>query len=276
MSLALFRTTLRLSQWAIIGWAVFLVLYGVLILLLFPSFQESYSDVIGLYTKSMPKGVLEALGLTENVINDLLSKEGPAVHGYLAMEYLNWWTLVAGIYAFMFGSGTVAREADRGTMEFLLSQPVPRYLVVVSKFAAFLAITAIFVVFTVAGIGLGLLAIRESADLWRLFLTTLQGGLAVVSIAAYSTLISCIFLDPRKAMAIAGGLTAGMYILSLLGPILGPFDWLQKLSLFYHFKPFDILVHGTFSMSSLLVFLTVTAVCLGAALVVFQRRKAVV
>ena len=71
-------------------------------------------------------------------------------------------------------------------------------------------------------------------------------------------------------------MTAGLYILNLIGPILGPFEWLQKLSLFYHFRPFEMLFQGEFALTSFVVYLGITFTCFAGALVVFQRRKAVV
>lgn len=276
MSLALFRTTLKLSQWAIVAWAVFLVLYGIFIVLLFPSIQVTSGALVQDYIKSMPEPMLSALGLTKETVEEVFGAEGFSLAGFLGTEYLTWWPVIAGIYAFMFGSGIVAREVERGTMEFLLSHPIPRYRLVVSKFVAFLAIVGVLVVCSVLGIAAGLPTVDEEVNMVRVFLVTVQAGLAVTAIAAYSLLVSCLVLDPRKAMAIAGGITAALYILNLIAPILGSFEGLQKLSLFYYFRPFDMLLQGKFAISSLLVYLGSTATCFAAALVVFQHRKAVV
>ncbi len=276
MSWALFWTTLRLSQWAIVTWGVVLVLYGLLILLLFPAIQDSSGPVLEEYMRSLPEGLLNAMGLSEEVLDNILTGEGFTLGGFLGTEYLAWWPVMAGIYAFIIGSGAVAREVERGTMGLLLSHPIPRYQVVVSKFASLLAITGVLVVCTLAGIAAGLLLIDGELDLMRVFLAIVQGGMAVISIAAYSLLISCLILDPRKAMALAGGTMALLYVLNFIGPLLDPFQWVQKLSLFYYYRPLDVITQGQFALSSVLVYLGITAICFTAALVVFERRKAVV
>ena len=276
MSVALFRTTFKLSQWAIIAWAIFLILYGFLIMLLFPSIQETSGELLEDYMKSLPEGMREALNLTDEIVDELFDEAGLSLEGFLATEYLNWWPIIAGIYAFLFGSGIVAREVERGSMEFLLSQPIPRYQVAVTKFVAFVAIVGILVVASILGVALGLFTIDENADMVRVSLVMIQGGMVVISIAAYSLLLSCLLMDPRKAMTVAGGVTAALYILNLLGPALGSFEWLETLSLFYHFKPFDILLKGEFAISSVLFYLGVTGASFAAALLVFQRKKAVV
>ena len=58
--------------------------------------------------------------------------------------------------------------------------------------------------------------------------------------------------------------------------LLGSFSGVQKLSLFYYYRPMDIIAQGNFTISSLVVYLGITVACFTAALVVFQRRKAVV
>ncbi len=276
MSFALFRTTLKLSQWTIVSWAVLLVLYGLVILLLYPTFKESAGSLMEQYMRSLPEGILAAMGLTEDVLGQVFGAQGYSLGGWLGTEYMTWWPVIAGIYAFIYGSGIIAKEMERGTMELLLSHPIPRYVVLTSKFVGFLAIAGVLVIATVAGIGLGALVIGESIDLWRVSLLAVQGGMAIASIAAYSLLVSCLLPDPRKAMIIAGAITAALYVLNLMGPILDSFSWIQKLSLFYYFRPMDILVRGKSDLSTTPVFLSVTALCFAAALLVFQRRKAVV
>lgn len=275
MSVALFRTTLKLSQWAIGAWAAFLMLYGFLIMLLFPSLRES-AKPLETYIRSLPEGLLTAMGMTKEVLDEMFSTEGVSLSGFVGQEYLVWWPVIVGIYAFVFGSGAVAREAEQGTMELLFSHPMTRYQLIASKFTSFVAIAAILVVATLAGIGAGLLVIGMRLDILRLIMAFAQGGMAIITIAAYSLLLSCLLLDSRKAMAVAGGLTAALYLLSLLGPLLGSFDWLTRFSLFYYFQPLEIVVRGELSFTTFMVYGGVTLLCLAAALVVFQRRKAVV
>ena len=276
MSWALFWTTLRLSQWALVTWGVILFLYGLLILLLFPAIQVSSGPVLEEYIRSLPEGLLKAMGLSAEVLDHIMTEEGFTLGGFLGTEYLTWWPVMVGIYTFIIGSGAVAREVERGTMGLLLSHPIPRYQVVISKFASFLAITGLLVVCTLAGIVAGLWLTDGELDLMRVFLAIVQGGMAVISIAAYSLLISCLIQDPRKAMALAGGTMAVLYIVNVIGPLLDSLLWVQKLSLFYYYRPLEIITEGHFALSSILVYLGITAVCFTAALVVFNRRKVVV
>ena len=183
---------------------------------------------------------------------------------------------MVGIYAFMFCSGIVAREAERGTMELLLSQPVSRSRIVSSKLLGFLVIIAMIIAGSLIGIILSLPLVDVGLDLWRVFLVLAQAGMLVGVIATYSTLVSSLVMDPRKAMTISGGLMAFSYILNLLAPALSGMDWILRFSLFSYFKPFEIMLHGNFSLQTVAVYLILIIVFFVTSLIVIERQKAVV
>ncbi|MQG02225.1 MAG: hypothetical protein FI713_00735 [SAR202 cluster bacterium] len=274
MNLVLLRMTLRLSRWAIVGWISFLVLYSFLIIWIYPLLAEN--EGMALYVQSMPEEVLNTIGLTPEIVDDLFAEGGFSFEGWLATEYLAWWPIMVGIYAFMFCSGIVAREAERGTMELLLSQPVSRSRIVSSKLLGFLVIIAMIIAGSLIGIILSLPLVDVGLDLWRVFLVLAQAGMLVGVIATYSTLVSSLVMDPRKAMTISGGLMAFSYILNLLAPALSGMDWILRFSLFSYFKPFEIMLHGNFSLQTVAVYLILIIVFFVTSLIVIERQKAVV
>ena len=274
MNLVLLRMTLRLCRWAIVGWISFLVLYSFLIIWIYPLLAEN--EGMALYVQSMPEEVLNTIGLTPEIVDDLFAEGGFSFEGWLATEYLAWWPIMVGIYAFMFCSGIVAREAERGTMELLLSQPVSRSRIVSSKLLGFLVIIAMIIAGSLIGIILSLPLVDVGLDLWRVFLVLAQAGMLVGVIATYSTLVSSLVMDPRKAMTISGGLMAFSYILNLLAPALSGMDWILRFSLFSYFKPFEIMLHGNFSLQTVAVYLILIIVFFVTSLIVIERQKAVV
>ena len=274
MNLVLLRMTLRLSRWAIVGWIRFLVLYSFLIIWIYPLLAEN--EGMALYVQSMPEEVLNSIGLTPEIVDDLFAEGGFSFEGWLATEYLAWWPIMVGIYAFMFCSGIVAREAERGTMELLLSQPVSRSRIVSSKLLGFLVIIAMIIAGSLIGIILSLPLVDVGLDLWRVFLVLAQAGMLVGVIATYSTLVSSLVMDPRKAMTISGGLMAFSYILNLLAPALSGMDWILRFSLFSYFKPFEIMLRGNFSLQTAAVYLILIIAFFVTSLIVIERQKAVV
>ena len=96
MNLVLLSMTLRLSRWAIVGWIGFLVLYSFLIIWIYPVLAEN--EGLALYVQSMPEEVLNTIGLTPEIVDDLFAEGGFSFEGWLATEYLAWWPIMAVSY----------------------------------------------------------------------------------------------------------------------------------------------------------------------------------
>jgi len=130
--LSLFNYELR-SRWgAILGWSVALGLYGVLILSLYPQFEDKMSVL-----NDMP--FYKAMGI------DFGSFEG-----FLASQLIINIPLMLGIYVIMSSTYTLAGEEDSGTLELLVTMPLKRWQVVTTKTFALVVVTLLIV--TVAGI----------------------------------------------------------------------------------------------------------------------------
>ena len=268
MSLPLYLSSLKLSRTALFTWAVILLASAFLVALLY----DSLKDLTGLQEliSGLPEGMRSAFGLAD--------LEGAFVGGvmdiryFLNARYLNWVPLMLAIYAVFYCGGIVSREAERGTLDLLLSQPLPRYKLVISKMATFLSIAAILLVLSWMGMLAGLATIGVSADVGRLAIAHALTLPLVMGVAGYSALISCLYLDPRRSLAAAGGVTAAMYVLNIMGPALGGVRWLQNLSLFHHVDLLSVLLDGAVDWTGLAVNLAVALVALSAALVVFEHR----
>jgi len=269
MSLALARAYLKFARGGLLAWGLGLFAYALLVLLLYPTMRE----VPGFqsYWEALPQAFKEAIGATE--LGAIFGPTGViSLEGFLGTEFLAWWPMMLAVYAVLFLGGGVAREAERGTLELLLSHPLHRYQVVNSKFAVFLVALGVLAGVSYIGVVVGLLAISEALNQRGLLLALLQGGLILAAVGSYSTLFSCWFLDPRRALTAAGLLTAGLYALNLIAPALGSFQWLQKLSLFYYFQAPAILQGTALNLAGAGISLAVTVACLMASWLVFQRR----
>ena len=273
MNLAIFFSNLKSSRGGMIAWGAFGFLFGLLVMYIYPSI----GDVSGIseYLENLPEQFKAAFGLTGEGVS-LLTPEGfYSLEAFVSVEYLSWWPPVLAIYAIFAAGGIVAREVERGTMDLLLSQPVHRYQVVISKFAVFLTALLVVSIVSLAGLAAGFALIEEKADLLGVSLALLQSFLLVMAVAGYSALFSCLFLDPRKTQMAAGVLTAGLYILNFMAPSLGSFDWAKKISLFYYYQPLPIVQNAALNWAGVGIYLGVTVVCFIASLVVFQRRDIV-
>ncbi len=115
---------------------------------------------------------------------------------FAAMELLVLWPLLIGIYAIFSGIG-IAREAERGTLDLLLAQPVKRYKVMITKFGVFVLGALLIAIASLLGLALGAGLIDETVNINSLALVLFEELLFVLGIGCFYLLFSAIFLEPR-------------------------------------------------------------------------------
>jgi len=147
-------------------------------------------------------------------VGSILNEDGTLSLGkYMSLEFLSLWPLLMSVYAIFNAGGIAAREVERGTMDMLLSQPLKRHHIIVSKFLVFpLSLIAITIA-CIIGVLIGMAIIGNFSDLGGICLAFVPALLIALAVASYSLLFSCIFLDPRKVMLVSGSLTGLFYVL---------------------------------------------------------------
>ena len=267
MSLRLFLSNLKLSRWGLVAWIVLILLYGMLTMYLYPTVTESTIDILG-YLNTLPEPMKAALGYDGiDFSNATFTPES-----FATIEFIVLWPLLIGVYG-IFSSIGIAREAERGTLDLLLAQPIKRYKVLISKFAVFVVAALLIAAASLLGLVFGTAIINESVNTTSLALALFEALLLVLAFASIAVLCSVIFLEPRKSLLVSGVIMAGSYILNFIVPILGPsLEWLRNLSLFYHYQPHDVVGNASLNGTAVTVYAVVAIVCFAAALIVFQRR----
>lgn len=267
MSIRLFLSNLKLGRWGLIAWVVLLFLYGWLTMALYPSISES-APAITDYMGTLPESFLAGLGYEGIDFGDFfLSPEA-----FATMEFLILWPLLIGVYG-IFSCVNIARETEKGTLDLLLAQPVKRYNVLITKFSVFVFAALLITAMSLIGLLVGTVIINETVDTASLALALFEALLLVLAIASFTTLFSVIFLEPRKSLLVAGVVTGGSYILNFIVPLFNPsIEWIRNLSIFYHYKPNDIISSSSLNMTAVVVYVVIIVICFAASLVVFQRR----
>jgi ABC-2 type transport system permease protein len=267
----LFLSNLKLGRWGIIAWGILIFLYGILTMYLYPTMTQSSLDILG-YINALPDAMKAAFGYEGIDFTNLTFTP----EAFATLEFLVIWPLLIGIYG-IFSSISLAREAERGTLDLLLAQPVRRFKVLISKFAVFIFAALMIAIASILGLLLGSLIINETVDTTSLMLVLLEALLLVLSFASFTLLCSVIFLEPRKSLLVAGVFVGGSYIVNFMVPILNPsISWLRNISLFYHYQPYEIVNNASVNWTAVSVYAGVSLVCFAAALVIFQRRDLVI
>jgi ABC-2 type transport system permease protein len=209
-------------------------------------------------------------------VGSILNSDGTLSLGkWMSLEFLALWPLLMCVYAIFNAGGIAAREVERGTMDMLLSQPLQRHHIIVSKFLVFpLALISVALA-CIIGILIGMAVIGDFSDLGGICLAFIPAMLIALAVASYSLLFSCIFLDPRKVMLAAGSLTGLFYILHILSRAVDPLEWMGNISIFHYYEPAPIASELSMDWVGISIYLSIIIVCFAASIYVFQRRDIV-
>ena len=116
---------LRRNALSLILWTVAITLLIVLTMSVYSTFVENQSKVFGMM-KLVPKGALQFKGISN--VNDLLS-----ILGFYAVNNVIYMMVLGSIFAVVLGSNILLKEEYGKTADFLLTRPVTRSEVYLTK-----------------------------------------------------------------------------------------------------------------------------------------------
>jgi len=176
MSLKILTSNLKLARWGVLAWSGIVFLYALFVVYLYPIISESSQAIMG-YVNSMPDAVKAAFGM-EGTMTEMLSLES-----FAAVEFFSFWPLLIGIYGIFVCVG-IAREMEQGTLDLLMAQPVPRYRVILGKFAVFIVSAFLIAVFSILGIIAGAATVDTPVNLGSISLVFVEAFLLVLALGS--------------------------------------------------------------------------------------------
>jgi ABC-2 type transport system permease protein len=225
---ALILHTLRLQVRSVIIWGVALGLLSLVTVAFFPSLEDQ-GEQLNELIKNYPPEMRELFGMSEGT--DLTT-----IEGFLASQVFSFMTpLALSFFPILASAGAIAGAEERGTLDVLLGNPIPRWQLVVGNFVAtaisLLGIAAILGFFTwipavLLDINLSLEKTAEAVlNLWPLCI--FFGSLAM--------LCSALFHRRILAIAIPGAVLVAMYFANALGNVVEDLEDAQPFSAFYYY-----------------------------------------
>ena len=200
--LAEFKHTLGRKRGQIIGWAIGLALYGLLMVSMFDSIVgiEGFADLMAAYPEDLAAffGGLTAI---------------TTPRGYLDVYYLEYMPVIIGIFAVSAGAGLLVSDEEKGTLDLVMSYPVSRTGLFWGRVLGYLA--AVLLVLLVSWLSWVLPAQSTGMDLtWLEFLRPFLPLFAqLVLFGMMALLLSLVLPSVRMAGMLTGGLLIGNYLL---------------------------------------------------------------
>ncbi len=255
-----FLKSLRDQAKSILGWGLGLGGLAWLTLLFYPEVAKmgsSFDDML----KSMP-----ALA---GFLGDVATFT--TIGGYVVSQLLSYMPMVLAIYAVLAATSTITGEIESGTIDTLLSQPVPRWRVILEKYAAIVvSILAICVLFS-AGMWIGALSVGQDVPVS----TWLLAGLSVFPLTLFygsiAFALACALRGRGIPLGVSVGLAVTGFILNGLAPLVESLNAHRELTIYYLFtanKPFTTGLDWAYTS----ILLGGCVVLLAVAVVAFERR----
>ncbi|MCX6812184.1 MAG: ABC transporter permease subunit [Candidatus Berkelbacteria bacterium] len=251
-------------KWPIIIYSVVSVLLLLLYVSLFPGLQ-SQSKQLGEVLKSMPAGLLKALGSSADQLSNF------TLEALLASKQFSVvFQTMAAILAISIAVNDLAAEIERGTIEFLLSQPVSRLKLYFSRFFSGAILLITFTAFsTISVIPLAkMFNVAYQANVY--FMLFFVGSLFALACYSFSYLISALSSTNGRVFGIAGGIIGYMYITFIVSTLKENLDKLKFVSFFHYFSA-DVIYNGIDKLA-IWVFVLTIIICTTVGAVIFQRR----
>jgi ABC-2 type transport system permease protein len=256
-----FAKALRDQRTALAWWAGGFVVTVLMYASFFPSVRQN-AEQLTQYLENLPDVIRNLIGGL-----DFTTPEG-----YLQSELFSFIApILMLVYAIGVGARAVAGEEEAGTLDLLLSTPVPRRRVLLDKFGAMMVATFGLTVV----MWLSVLVLGPPFDLRPGFegFTAMSLNTFLLGLAFGSLALAIGASTGRKALAIGApsGIAVATFIVNALAPSV---DWLEPfrvVSPFYYYSSGDPILSGL-DPAHASVLAAISAVSLGYASWAFERR----
>ena len=262
MLASVFAKNLYDMRRGLIWWSVGLVLTNLMIVLFFPSIEES-SAALTEYMDNLPPAMIALFGDIQNFAT---------IEGYLGLELFSFFlpALTLG-FGIAYGGSAIGSEEDSGTLDVLLSYPISRRSVLTQKFGALAVFALLVLVTSTIGLLLGVAMVDSTIDAANLAAAVLNVGLLTLVFGTMTLALTGVGLNRGAASGIAAGLAAFTFLMNGLAPLADLPDALRHVTPWYYYDAAEVLVSG-FVPANAAVLSVGIVILLVIGLVGFQRR----
>jgi ABC-2 type transport system permease protein len=255
---AIVRRAIFDLRWHIGWYGLGLAFYGGLVAWLYPTFKGLLNDV------QYPEGILKFFGAGTDLSE-------PAT--FMTTEYHSFAPIIMIIFAVVSGTGLLAGDEGRGTLETLLAQPVSRAAVFLSRAIALgLSTVAICALTTLGWLGSVPFIDMGSLGLGTLMISSFAVLPVIAAFGAMAMLLGAIAPSRGIAAGIMTAVAVASYLISSFAQTIEAIQWLQWFSPYYYSDGPRVLTDGVvwWHQAALLAFAALT---LGLGVLAFNGRE---
>ncbi len=259
----IFLKTVRDQRRSMLFWSAGLLMLALFLVLFYPTIEDS-QQVLQQYINQFPKELMAAFA------GDISNFGTPA--GFLNTELFFFMVPVLFlVFTIGFGSRAVAGEEEKGTLDLLLSHPLPRRRLVLEKAGVLVTLALLLALVLWVGLIIGAAVVGMDISLGRLLAACFSATLLGVAFGMFAFALGCSTGNGSLASGLAGVLAVIFYFLNALAPVVDFLKPYQKFSLFYYYIGGEPLTRGL-NAGHVSILIAVTVAMLGLAVLGFRRR----
>lgn len=250
--------TIKMQQRSLIFWTIGLLILIALYMLIYPSIKESAAE-LNAYMEKLPEAFRAAF------IGEGAEYTSPI--GYINSEIFTQMLPILFIfYAVGFGSGAIAGEEEKGTLDVLLSNPLRRSRVVIEKFGALLVGLAYLAIIVVVGLAIGTKFVQIDIEITKLLAVTFTLFLLATNFGTLSIFVGCLTGSRGLAIGLTTAVAIATFFINALSPIAAFLEKIRDFSPFFHYVNNTPIIHGVNWLSAfVLIWVTIGLLVLSIA-----------
>ncbi|HEY4694846.1 MAG TPA: ABC transporter permease subunit [Candidatus Nanoarchaeia archaeon] len=253
---------LKTQRKSLFFWSLGIVVLVALYILIYPSIQES-SAALNAYLENLPDAIKAFVG-------DVSSYTTPV--GYITSElFVFMMPLLLIIFTTGFGSGAIAGEEEKGTLDLLLTNPIERSQVVKEKFIAMIILASLLTAVASLALIIGSALADMGLETQKIVAMVLSVDLLAIAFGSIALFLGALTGNRGVSLGITAALAIGSFFLNALSPLVDFLKDYQKFSPFYHYIGENPLEVGL-KIDHVLILGGIAFVFLILSLIAFEKR----
>lgn len=226
MNRNLYSKELKRNKRSLAVWSSIVIGLTILVMSIFPYMKGMSEEMANMMSK-MPEGMAKAMGLNEHTWDSIL--------GMYNTYYGIYIIVLLSIYSSSTGATIISKEEKDKTAEFLLTKPISRKSIFVTKLSVLFTLTfTAFFLQTITAV-IFAIAFEEGHVQWSVFTTMHTHGLILTLFFTCVGLTLSMFLKPKKNfMGMTVGIVFGSYFLNTIAKAAETVSWVGYISPFHY------------------------------------------
>ena len=256
------RQELRANMKSLLIWIGCIVVFLMMMMSEFSAYADN-PEMAGVL-EAMPKAFLDAFSMSGLNLT--------TVSGFISIASIYFYIMLA-LYAVLLGSSIISKEERDKTAEFLLTLPISRQRIIISKWIS--AVINSILINAALGLSIYLTTAKYEPDtgFYTLLILMLTGIFIVQMIfLSIGMLLASMMKRYRKSGAYSVGILLITYILSVLAGLSDKIDFIKYVTPFTYFEANYLMNEGKLESLYLIISLGIVAAATAGIFIFYPKR----